>query len=507
MKFLVVLLFILYPINSNAQFFGSKIPSTTYYVNQLIGSDSNNGTTVTTPFLTIAKLLTVMTCSQSVTIFGGYDSQIVYKEQFTGSICTDSNQQTITGYGNYQPLLDASELITVGQWSKTAGRTNIYQADLVFDLNGFARIWEDSTSLLNKSSLATLDSEVGYYFANEPLGPSTITIYIHATGDGNPASNGKIYEYNKRGLGVFSQSRMVVSNVATRRNLSNNGSLQVGPWSFITSTTSNDGTKHNTLIQRNTVIRYCNLNDSYYPGQSKIALVLNDNSPTSNDNAWIESCNYTETVEPGGVGFYGHVNINGNYGTVICKNCSTGVGVTSAIGGFTSDYMVITGGNFTTGRITAGSSLGNLIEYTTLNSNIGLPYVVPVEISNVIISCNCISGVITLADNAALNIHDSNLTNTREFDGSIYFTTGITYTSFTSLNNIFNAPVRTNHLIGPGTANITLSAIINGNTYHYPSGMSSWILYRGITYDISNLAQWNNWLELGFDSTGSRVTP
>lgn len=489
--------------------FGSLIPSTNYYVNQEIGSDSNSGTSVTAPFLTVAKLLTVLTCGQSAAIYGGSSAQLKYREQFTGSVCSDSNRQSLVGYGNFQPLLDASEVIASGSFTKTVGRTNIYQADVVFNANGFARAWEDNLSLLRRSSLTQLDSMVGYFIVSDPSlsTPSTLTLYIHATGDDNPASNGKVYEYNKRTAGVFSQSRMTVSNVYTRRQLSNNGSLEVGPNSFITNLTANDGTKHNALIHKGTTIRYCSLNDSYYDGQGKIALVLNDNAPTGED-AWIESCIYTEALETGGAGFYGHVNSSGNYGTVTCKNCGTGVGVASAISGFLSDRMLIDGGTFASGSISAGSSF-NIIKNITLNNQIALAYPDDTEIDNIVISCLCTNGLISIGNNVTtprLSISNSTFTNTKVFDGTIYFGSGSIQTSLSLINNVFNATVQTSHYFGPGNANLSLSSTINNNIYHYSAAPTA-LFFHGVTYNINNLSQWNAWLALGFDSTGSRVTP
>jgi hypothetical protein len=105
----------------------------------------------------------------------------------------------------------------------------------------------------------------------------------------------------------------------------------------------------------------------------------------------------------------------------------------------------------------------------------------------------------------SLNIHDSSFRNDKAFDGAVYFGVGASVDAFSSQRNTFLSSVQTSHLLGPGAANLPLSSTIDYNTYHYP-GTSSWILYRGGTYDISS-SGWAAWQALGFDAHGNRVTP
>lgn len=503
---IILLLVALCGPSTEAAIFGSRVPAAQYFVNQSTGSDSNNGTSETTAFLTVGKLAEVLQCGQLGAIYGGGASQLKYREQFTGAICIGASKQALTGYGNFQPLLDASDIITAGNFSKTAGRTNIYQVDVTFNANGFARVWEDSVSLARVASLDLLDSTAARYFiATDPSAgtPATFTLYVHATGSGSPASNGKVYEYNRRSYGVFSQSGMVVSNLHTRRQLSNNGSFEVGPNAFLTSLTANDGTKHNLLIHGGTTIRYCTLTDSYYNGGGKIALVLNDSNPTGED-AWIESCTYTETLELTGEGFYGHTNVGGIFGTVTVKNCTT-VGAAQSVSGFTSHRMVVLGGAFNS-NVTAASTT-NLIQDTTITGGkVSLGYPVSVTIDNVAITCDCNNGLIQVANSVAvtsLTVTDSDFSNLNEFDGGIYVGVGATLGTFRMTGNTFLATVSTNHLLGPGAANLPVASVIDGNTYHYPG----FINYRGTAYNLSNAGHWTSWQGLGFDATGSRVTP
>lgn len=506
-RLLLAALFLSWTSASTEAAFGTLVPAAQYFVNQTTGSDSNNGTSAATPFLTIGKLVSVLQCGQLGAVYGGLGTQLKYREQFTGIDCSaGSTRQSLVGYGSFAPLFDASEVISAGAFSKTGGRTSVYQADVTFSAGGFARVWEDNLSLPRVADLATLDSTAAsYYIAADPSGgsPSTLTLYVHATGNGNPASNSKVYEFNKRSYGVTSPSGMLVSNVQTRRQLGNNGSLEVGPNSFITSVTAIDGTKHNLLIHLGTTIRYCTLTDSYYNAQSKIALVLNDNTPTF-DNATIEHCTYTESLElTGASGFYAHTNLGGSYGTVTCNDCNTGAGILGGISGFAAATTVITGGTFTSGGITLYSPTNTLRNLTALNVGTG-GTAEAVELDHVTLTGPAAGGAlyIGIGSHPSINLHDSTISNASA--AGVYF--GDTVTSFTMRNNLFTANTA-EFVQGTGTDTLSLASSIDGNTYHYPTPAGARIFFHGTGYVLSQLADWNAWKALGFDATGSRVTP
>lgn len=480
----------------------SLTPQAQWFVDSVAGSDASNGTSATTPLQTIAALLgKSIVAGDCIALKKGS----TWREQLT--LPADRVCVATYGTGN-APLLDASDAISGGAWTKTGGRTNIYQADLTFHFGGFPRIWENDASFTKAADLTALDSAVGYFFAGpEPFGEGdhVVTMYVHATSDGNPASNGKTYEYNSRGLGVFSQfAGNVVSNVRTRRNLANNGSFELGINSIATDITAQDGTKHNALMHGGGFWRYATMTDSYYNGQSKIALVIFD-ATGAGRSATLHNCSYTESVEAGGTGFYSHTSaVDATlFGTTILKNCSTsGLALGSSIAGFAATEMIIDGGTFH-GPIVPGST-NNIIRNVTA-SQITLPYPVIAEIDTVTLSGDVTNGLIRIDGNASLNIHDSDFSNTNDFDGAIYVGDAAVVPSLTLLRNIFRATVQTNHIQGGGNVNLPASATINNNTYHYP-GASSWMTYRGVVYDIS-AGGWAAWQALGFDANGSRVTP
>lgn len=498
---------------ASGQVVGYAVPAATYYVDGARGSDTNTGGGPQSgkAFATLAKLQTVLTAGQLGAVSGNASNcaaPTAYREKIT--LPTGA---ALTGYG-CKPLIDASDAISAGAWTKTGGYTNVYQATVTMENpggTGFLSTWENGTRFQQVASLAALDSTAGRYYvaSNGLLTGTSQTLYVHATDDSSPASNGKVYEFSARLYSVTSAvgSAVRVASVWTRRQLGNNGSFEIGVGSFASDIRADDGTKHNALMHEASYWQNITLTDSYYDS-SKIALVLNDNSPTGLD-ATVVNATYTETFQLTGVGFYGHVNTSGGFGTVTLTNCRT-VGAATSVSGFTAAQMVIDGGTYNAG-ITAGSTT-NLLQNLTGAGAIGIPYAVPVTIRGVSLSGAFTNGAISVANNVgvagALSIDTTTCSNSVAFDDCLYVGTGTTIPAFTFTNNTLLSPVQSNHIGGPGSANLPLASTINGNTYHYPgAGTPSWIVFRGTTYALNSAPNWAAWQGLGFDATGSRVTP
>lgn len=489
-------------------------PAATYYVNGVTGLDTNDGRgpEAGRAFKTVAKLQATLQAGQVGAISGGAAGQcdvpITYREKLTLSVAA-----TVTGYG-CKPLLDASDPISAGAWSKTAGRTNIYQATVTVDSGsgtGYLRLWENGRFLAEVATLDLLDATAGrFYVANNgSLTGTSQTVYVHATNSSNPGTSSSVYDVNARLYGVFGSTTVAVrvSNVWTRRQQSNNGSFDIGRGSFASDIRADEGTKHNALMHGQSYWRNVSMRDSYYNSQ-KIAFVLNDDTP-SGWNATLENASYVETTGQAGVGFYGHTNSGGNYGTVTLKNCST-VGASTSVSGFAANHSIIDGGMFNE-SITLGSYESNVVRNAT-TGQISVAYAEPVELDNITVTGTFTNGAVRVANNLGtagpLTITDSQFSNATAFDSAIYIGTGTTVPTFTMTGNTFLAPVVTNHVGGQGAANLPTTATINGNTYHYPVG-GAYISYRGTFYNVSVLspAGWTAWQALGFDATGSRVTP
>jgi hypothetical protein len=182
-------------------------PGFDWYVDSEDGSDAHTGKTPSQAFQSIAKLLTVMEAGQST----GLKRGSLWREQLSlpGAGCR------VGAYGGGErPILDASDEIAGGAWSKTA-----------------------------------CDATPGSYFPSGSSG--TITLYVHPTGNGNPASNGKTYEYSARpnGIDFYNHANCRVSGVHTRKQLNCDGSLRAGQGATLVNCLASYGGKHNLYFR------------------------------------------------------------------------------------------------------------------------------------------------------------------------------------------------------------------------------------------------------------------
>ncbi len=311
----------------------------TWYVDSVTGSDSNAGTSPNVPFLTIAKLMTVLQAGQSVGLARGG----TWREQLSLSVAN----VTVAAYGvGADPILDCADVAANASWSKTAGRTNIYQITLATNYTAseptFRRVWEDGTRLPLVADLATCDTTPGsYYVATHDA--ASVTWYVHATGSTNVTSNGRTYEVNVRNSGLYSWSvsGAAISGIAAKRNAANNGSIVLGASSTATDCTVTDGSKHHFYGRRGCNFTRCTASDAYYGTNTSTAFVINDDTPAG-EHSTLDTCTVTmPTYSELMTAFYGHHNVSGNFGTLTIKDCT----VTNCFAGVSAqhfDHTVVT---------------------------------------------------------------------------------------------------------------------------------------------------------------------
>lgn len=216
-----------------------------FYVDSVTGNDANRGTTPNAAFKTIGALGTLVNGSRI-----GLARGSIWREQL-GADTNNSTGVTVGAYGSGpMPILDGADVAAAGLWSKTASKTNVYQITWTHanSTGYYLSLWENGTRLRWVADTATCDSTAGSYFAADTAGTSA-TVYVHPTGNGDPASNGKTYEISRRLCGVEAGSGWRVTEIHTRRSLHVYGSLvgADGKVSF-QRCLAEDGTKHNLLI-------------------------------------------------------------------------------------------------------------------------------------------------------------------------------------------------------------------------------------------------------------------
>ena len=289
-----------------------------WYVDSVNGSDLNSGTQPDQALQTIAALSAKPIVSgQKIGLARGS----LWREQLT--ITTDDLTIDAFGSGD-KPILDCADIVSAG-WSKTDGYTNIYQVTLttnyVVSQPAFCSVWEGPARLPASISLAALDTAPGTYYV-ETSNTTTPTVYIHATGSGDPSSNGKVYEMATRLSGIYAKGADsgTVRNVVCKRNLANNGAIQVGRSWHIEDVLASDGSKHNLLYGDGCTLSLVVASGAYYTASATM-FVYNEDVPASLG----VTHNFCQATLPsyGALfcGFHGHKNTSGDFGDVVFNSC------------------------------------------------------------------------------------------------------------------------------------------------------------------------------------------
>jgi hypothetical protein len=291
-----------------------------YYANSVTGSDSNPGTSSLAPFATIAKLLTVWQAGQSVGLAKGstWREELLYP----------GNSSAVYAYGasGNKPILDASDIIPNASWTKTGGRTNVYEFAVVLPARSgevsFTNCWENDVNLALVADVATCDATAGSYYIAAHEGAQTL--YIHAPGSTDPIANGKTYTYSKRHTAAmaFDYTGCTISGVRTQKNHSESGSLKMGQESAIINPDCYYGSKHNCYMRHGSNVTGGTFAEAYYTSGATL-LVLNDDTPAG-ENSTISGATFviSTAYSANYGGFTCHKNTSGAFGTVTFDDCT-----------------------------------------------------------------------------------------------------------------------------------------------------------------------------------------
>lgn len=214
-----------------------------YYIDSVSGSDANNGRSPATAKQTLGSV----TLTTGIKI--GLARGSKWREQIGGFIALP-DYVSIGAYGTGQmPLIDASDVST--GWTKTAGKTNVYQADLSVGASSqFLRLYENNVLLKWVADTTACDAAPGTYYCATTTGAATTTVYVNTSNSTNPGSNGKTYEHTARMFGIMSNTATgwSVTNVRTKRNLHTDGSLVLYTGGTARACIAEDGGKHSLWI-------------------------------------------------------------------------------------------------------------------------------------------------------------------------------------------------------------------------------------------------------------------
>ncbi len=297
------------------------LPLQNWYVDSVSGSDAADGKTATTSLQTIAALL-------GKPIAVGSNIWLARGSHWRERLYNLPNACLVRSYGDRgtRPLLDCSSVATNGTFTKTVGRTNVYQIDWAHTkglTTGRHNVWENGARLTRVADVATCDTTPGSFYAPNPSG-TTDTIYIHASDNSSLITNAKIYELSARPAGLEAQNSFLVEGIHTRRNLDNNGSLLAGFWAK--NCVAEDGTVHNMGIGGLAEDCLCIGNDYAATAGSHWAFVSFPAPVPSGGiaNATIRyrRCRAIGNQAAGGDGgFYAHTDGSANWLKVVYEDC------------------------------------------------------------------------------------------------------------------------------------------------------------------------------------------
>ena len=253
-----------------------------------------------------------------------------------------------------RPEIDCSSVVAAGTWTKTAGKTNVYEATVSPALASdetWVRLWEDGVSFVRASSVANCDATASsYYPSSDTTAP--ITLYVHASDDSDPASNTKVYETNLRKTAIqgVNKANLVVDGLKTKRSLWGLGSVVTGRTAAVRYCRFEDGTKHNCYVGEGTFMYFTTAAEAYYGAQSSTLFVCYENE-AAGMGFTAENCSALMTVYNENVsGFYQHPGITSVkklgavvYRDIIATNCGIGAGNSGLEDSWTIDGATMTG--------------------------------------------------------------------------------------------------------------------------------------------------------------------
>lgn len=288
-----------------------------WFVDSVNGDDGNDGTAPNTAFATLGALPEI-TAGMRIALANGSH----WDEQLTIAV----DNVIIEAYGSgARPILDCSTVYANASFSKTGGRTYVYQVNITTNyVSGepsFVGVWEDDTRLVNVASLALCDSTAGSYYVASHAATS-ITLYVHAADNSDITANGKVYEIADRGFGIYATNAnsLTLRGLHCRRNYSNAGSIKAGRYARIYDCVVEDGNSHNIYVKDGSLCDGVHATGIYYTGSMSM-FVYNENVAIGAGVTFRNCIADNKGVYSIAEGFYGHINTSGSFGAVLFDGC------------------------------------------------------------------------------------------------------------------------------------------------------------------------------------------
>jgi hypothetical protein len=315
---------------------GSAGVAVNWYVDSVNGNNGNSGQYPNQAFATIAYLLQQSIAAGSY-IYLARGSK--WREMISGLPVGT----IVAAYGaGPRPVLDASDVASNGSFTKTGGRTNVYQIGwtLSFTPNAGDRhcVWENGVRLVRVADVATCDSTPGSFVAPIPPTTGPDTVYVHASDNSSVIANGKTYEMAKRSAAIVGAVGGSIISVHGRRNAGKNGSII--SYNYAKDVIAEDGGNHNIWVEG--LAEDC-IGWRAEPAANYGGATMFISFPSTSDQRGVvyRRCRAYGNDPANSLGFYNHTNA-GVWGKVIYEDCHA-EGFTQGFGGGNVGTFVLRG--------------------------------------------------------------------------------------------------------------------------------------------------------------------
>ena len=292
------------------------------YVDSVFGDDTKDGTTVATASASLAA------AQAAAEILGaGAKIGLARGSHFREKLTITHDRVTVGAYGvGERPIVDGSDIVLPTAWTKTAGRTHVYQCTLTVETDDRAEeqpnLWIDGAYAVIVADLVTCDATPGsIYFAD--VSTTTLTLYLHSTGSTDPTSDGKRYEAAVRvtGIDTYDSDSAIIRDIHGCKNYCSYGSLIVGRFCQAVRCLVREGNTHNMYLRGGAKAIDCIAEEFYHPIIEPIAFVAYDSMPSALPVEYVRCVvTVSETISIArGIGFYNHSPTG--FGEIKYKDC------------------------------------------------------------------------------------------------------------------------------------------------------------------------------------------
>ncbi len=244
-----------------------------YYIDSVSGSDANDGLTMATAKQTLAGF-DALGVKDNNGIRVGFARGSSWREQLQ---VNGGSNQVWGAYGSgARPLINAFDVPANASFSKTGGRTYVYEISISHPVGSVGIDWinclEDTIPLVHVADVATCDTTPGsYHVASITTSPTTL--YVHASDSSDVTANGKTYEHTRRDwcFRKIAVGSCGFHGLHCRGGFNGEGNL-VLPATVASNLLLDFGGRHHMQIEDG-VVRDSIFNDHYFGRQSGGTLV------------------------------------------------------------------------------------------------------------------------------------------------------------------------------------------------------------------------------------------